>query len=727
MPDGTISAGRRYSLHAMNVHQSRHRRTHLSATATEPTAMVPAVGKVAAAPEDVGLSPAEALAERAGRELGAGPQPGQVIEAGPQPGGLGWEPSHKTVPASQQSAVQHGKDDSALVSSTYDQVLAAGGNAAGASLAAIQKLQELVEQRPGDTAYASTLIRESNSTIEKITATLAANASGKAFTSKDVDEDAIKNTALALSVVAASAGAVSTFTIARSLASKIVEHGSLENVDNGFNAARRQGYKELFRATYAALLADGKKDAARELKARGPIEAFEDVALDVAHDLHLGSSDAQVVGFVGDQANNVLHVEVNGAQVAVDVAQGTADSIDDMGQVSDRHVAQSVKFAANEGLRLHGGLLSRAHTLALDGIDHALKVGKRIADIKPGGSYALGGEIDIDAGASVALTAEVTVELDDNGKYTVSGEAGAQVGLSAIAGVDAGGAGAAEFEFDNAADAKKAALILAGAGATILGGEVLAPALLPHPQDLSFLKGHISSLEVTGTVGAEVDESFGVGPIDAEAGFRAEASLGFSVEFDDGKPSAMVRTTELHGEATLKAGVTFMRGEDSLWVGFVDGATEATLTVETSIPIDQAKVLDVAAFVLSPATAALDGPASTTLTLDVEGHLNDLGATATVTVEGLDGEEAHQVVGGLFKGEGKQAFDGLGATVSGEATTFDTREGGSGHFGIEFAGLGFDIQGHSQVTRIHESKSFEVKLGADKQAADAAPAAAPAD
>ncbi|QSQ26859.1 hypothetical protein JY651_18925 [Pyxidicoccus parkwayensis] len=383
------------------------------------------------------------------------------------------------------------------------------------------------------------------------------------------------------------------------------------------------------------------------------------------------------------------------AEVAIDAQKKTLDLVGDVAQAGGKAAFDAVKFAAKEGLKLGDKLQQKVHDAALDGIDKATGLDGKIKDLGPGDSMKLSGKVGVAAELDVELKGEFEIKREKDGKYVVSGEAGAGVGLGAGAAAHVTAGGKVEYKFDNAEDAKKGALILAGAGATA-ANPVLGAALAPRPDDVKFLNQHLSSVEIKGGVDASVDASFGgeVGAgASAGASAGAAASASYKLEFENGKPKALVRTMELEVSGKAEASVelfgklgkqtgTDAQGNpinDSLQAfSGVSGEVKGKVAVETKIPLDSAKIGDWAAFAASPTTAAFAGAAETTIKGELTGDGGDVGVKGDFELSGLSGKEVQTVAGRLLHGDFGHALDGVKVDTKGSWGTFTDKELGIG-------------------------------------------------
>lgn len=414
---------------------------------------------------------------------------------------------------------------------------------------------------------------------------------------------------------------------------------------------------------------------------------------------------ADAISFGGDAVQAGGRFVQGVANVAVDAGRKTVDFAGDVaGDVKDA-AEGALKFAAEQGLKLAGRALDAVHNLALNTIDAGLGVGKNINKLGVGDSYKLGEKVSAGLGLDVTGEGQLEVKHTAKDSYVVSGEISADVGLKLGGGGMAGLGGKTEFKFDNAEDAKKATLVLAGAGAaasTAVTAPELALALVPHPGEISFLKDHISAIELKGNVSADVDSKFDLGFAEGGAAASAGLSSSYRVEFEGGKPVALSRATELSGTGTAQTAFNFInknmsrQGMDSI-TGAINqgGEAKGTVTVETRIPLDAAKIPDVALFLASPTSAAFSGAAETSVKGSLVVDQGDKGVQGDVEISKLSGHEARQIVGDLVQGKVNDAFRGVKVDFSASASRFEDR-GFNPSLDLKVGGFGIELDGYSE-------------------------------
>jgi len=531
--------------------------------------------------------------------------------------------------ATPTSPAAQAKLDSAQVQSAYDTAKQTGQTDEVASNAAAQKLRDLTNQN-SDPAYVNSLLRESSPTLDKIAATAGRNAAeGQG---SDNDKDRMKDSLRALSDVTAKAGPVGAYYVGDKLAKACPNSGELHQFDDAFyDNAKNGGSPLLMQATYSALQAQGKGDSADKLVHPGGgggilgtiTGALGDIAggiVDGAKGIFGAAKDA-----AGDVINGVVNVAEKGASLAVDAVKGTVDFAGDVAKAGVEDIKTAAEYAAKNGLKLADGLLTRAHDLLHDGLDSALHVGDHIKDLKPGDEYTLsaGGSAALGIGAAVDTSVQVQRQAD--GSYSVSADMKADLclglgkALGGQVGVDAKGT----YHFDNADDAKRAALTLATQEAGTLAGPIIGPALAPTPSETDFLSQHLSSLELKGDAAVGVSGLFNkVG--DKSTGFNAslDAESGYRVDFANGKPTDLVKVTEATAQGRGGIAGLAMQGlspqmqQQEPYKSIIEGGdAKGKITIETKLPLDASKIGDLASVITDPLSLPV-GSARSKITLE---------------------------------------------------------------------------------------------------------------
>jgi hypothetical protein len=406
------------------------------------------------------------------------------------------------------------------------------------------------------------------------------------------------------------------------------------------------------------------------------------------------------IDFAGDVVKAGGRLVVGSAEVIVDAGAKTINFVGDIATDSPKALGGVLKFAAENGLKLAGNARAAARDFVRDRIDDAFDIGGRIDKLGVNDSYSLGGGVSAALGIGGGASGAVEVKRTRDG-YSVSSELNASLSAGIEVNGEAGIGGKAEFKFKNAADAKRAALILLGVNASA-ASPLLAPALLPSGREASFLKGHLSSVEVSATVAGKVDNKFGAGPLEAgvEAGVGAETV--YRLEFKGGKPTALVRSTSFSLNAGADAALKLVEkplgsvAGDRLKAAVTKGGeASGTVTVETRLSLDSAKLPDVAQLLSNPTAAAFVGGAETTVKASFLLDAGDQGFELLTGASGLSGGEARHVVNQLVQGRVGEAFAGVGVEPFASVDFF--RDNGlNAHIDAKFANVGFDVRGYSE-------------------------------
>lgn len=626
-------------------------------------------------------------------------------------------------------SVTQGKADAAQVQKAYDDSLKANnGNEARASEAATSKMVELTRAHKGDVAYSRSLVAASQPTLDKIATAAGKNANGEAYYKDGDDDEAIKRSMVNLSDVAAASGQLGTYQIADTLAKKLPNRDELEAVDDGFYRAMDDGHSDaLFKATAQRMVGLGKKTGAEELVDRGgggfslnPLDHLGDL-VDVVKDL-----GGDLIGAVGDAGSAVvdvagkgLHVISEAGEFVVDAAKGTVGLAKDLADATLDEVKGAVKYAVEQGLELAGNVRDFLRSKALEVTGKA--VGK-IGDLEPGESVDLHADVDVSLGLSVGVNGSVSVAKNEDGSFTVAGQVGADFGFAAEGEGEAGLAGRVEMKFATADEAKKAAekLLLMGASGV---SPVLMPVLAPSPSELKDMMQHVSAVELTGSAAAEIQG------LPADDGLKGEVgvSTSYRMEFENGKPVALVRKSELNGElnASLPKEVTQALKASGLNLN-VGADFKGSVSLETRIPLSgDLGGKDLLAFIASPATAVVAGKAESSIHLEGSvdgssttglasgpltiGHTETQGTTVSLDISDIDASEVTSVFGKLIKGDFSHLTQGVDVNLS--AGWEKWKEGTDG-FEADFTIAGEGVEASAGRTRHDtlEEHSVDVAL-----------------
>ncbi|MFP2924018.1 hypothetical protein ACLESO_02135 [Pyxidicoccus sp. 3LG] len=302
----------------------------------------------------------------------------------------------------------------------------------------------------------------------------------------------------------------------------------------------------------------------------------------------------------------------------------------------------------------------------------------------PGDTLTLNGSLDVKVGLKGGIEGEAEIERTADGKYQLSAEVTADFGVGLVGSASVSAGGRMEFKFDSPEEAAKAAIILGKGPASLASGG----------EDQKFMMDHLSAMEVTVGAGAEAGLGGKFGPGGAELSASIEANTGYRVEFDKGKPTHLVRTTEVEGSGA--AGVaTDLKGKAGLNIG---GDVTGSVSLETKIPLDASKLdgKDVLAFLASPASAPFAGPAETSITVEGSIDTGTSGHFFSAEVSGLSGEEVQSITKKLMDGKYETAFDDVKVDAKMTTGSFKDRELG---LGAKLGVVDFNVSGrHRDVT-----------------------------
>lgn len=324
-----------------------------------------------------------------------------------------------------------------------------------------------------------------------------------------------------------------------------------------------------------------------------------------------------------------------------------------------------------------------------------------------GDSVSLSGNLDVKVGLKGGISGEAAIERTEEGKYQLSAEVTADVGVGLLGSASVGAGGRMEWKLDTPEEAAKAALILAKGPS----------AMIPGSEDAKFLKDHLSAVEVNvnGEVEGGVNFKVGSGNVDLSASLGATGGL--RVEFDKGKPTHLVKTVEFEGSGA--AGVaTGLKGKADLNVG---GEVSGSVSIETKTPLDASKLdgTDVLSFLAGAKSDALAGPSETSITVEGSVDKGNEGHYFTAEVAGLSDKDVQSVTDKLKAGKFENAFDDLKKEAKVTQGTFKDREAG---LGAKLVVVDFELNArHRDVTAEGGgggNGSTTVSLGSGKRRGD---------
>jgi hypothetical protein len=357
-----------------------------------------------------------------------------------------------------------------------------------------------------------------------------------------------------------------------------------------------------------------------------------------------------VVDRAGDAAGSL-------GGLADDVADGANDFVDDLVDA-----AETGKDAVVTGL----GVADRLAPLHLS---------ERLDDLGVGDSITIAADGELAAGLGAAGDVSLVVTRTEDG-FQVTASAGAQLGGSVkIFDFLGGPAVSAEFTFDTRAEAVQG---LEGLLKLPFKFTPADPFIGPSGDEIATLVDNVSAVELDATAVAEVDSLFGLSGLHAEG---AEGALGISrgarIEFEDGKPTALVAVVDVTAAgaaefsdarlAALGLGLDVPNGVR------VEASGSLGLEVRRSISGgpegDPASLVDL---VLSPGDVDL-GPPVGTVRGGLEFELDNRGVQLGFEADDLDRGDVGAFVDRLAHGDVEGAIASTGSTLTGSFNTFEDR------------------------------------------------------
>jgi hypothetical protein len=415
----------------------------------------------------------------------------------------------------------------------------------------------------------------------------------------------------------------------------------------------------------------------------------------------------EVAEFGVDAAGKVVDVARVPAGFVVDRVGDVIDVAGDVLDVSPADVGKALETAAKTGLKLGGFVLDKARDVMRDALNDGLQIKNQINKLGVGDTYSLGGSVSLGIGVGGGVGGDIEVKRTTEG-YTVSAGANADVGLGVGFGAKAEAGARTEFKFDNKRDAQRAALILAGASAATVAPPPLKPALVPSAGDLNFLKDNLSAVELNHGVSAELDAKFGSGFVEAGVAAGAKVQTTYRMEFEDGKPSELVRSVNFStsGEAKAALGLVKKFGGDvggELSAAMKGGAElDGNVTVETRIPLGSSGISN-----LDSLAGRLDS-AETSIKATVTADAGERGVQAEVGVSGLSIRETRRALSDLMRGRVGDAFDEVDVAAAGSFSAF--RDSGYDFgFDLNFGKVGVDASIYAERRDVRQ----KIEIGTD--------------
>ena len=210
------------------------------------------------------------------------------------------------------------------------------------------------------------------------------------------------------------------------------------------------------------------------------------------------------------------------------------------------------------------------------------------------------------------------------------------------------------------------------------------------PEDRQFLKDRMSSFEVKLTAGGQYESLFGakdIARIGAQTGVKIQNS--FKIEYQDGQPVNLVRTTEITGSGAGRIGLSPTTAKTKTG----DGKT--SISMETKIPLDATKITDLPTLLADPISAARLEQAETTIKSVTEIDGGRYGTIDETEISHLSVDDAAQIVEKTLLGKPEEAFEGIKAEVKTKSSRFED-SGLNINIDFEFKGFGFEYEARNE-------------------------------
>jgi len=420
------------------------------------------------------------------------------------------------------------------------------------------------------------------------------------------------------------------------------------------------------------------------------------------------------------------------------VVTGKSDLVPDDGAWTGlrnvgKDVVGLVEGAANKVEELRKNALNGA-------LDATLNLSDSVKSLKPGDQLTIGANGSVSAEIDAEAAGSVEVKRNTDGTYSVRAEASAVVGIGALDNkLDVGGTGKVEFKFDTLDQALSGtqALVktgLATGGQSVLPG--LATAAAPSPDEVKNLTSHLSAVELDASAVAKLDARFGLTNVmSAGAEGKLKFDQGMRVEFKDGKPSAVVATAQLKGEAAAEASNVLKDlalkqlpperieefkskyGFDPRDVkGTVTAEAGVTLQVRTPIttepvpggsPTTQLKAL------LDDPSKATTGPTTASIQLDGNAKANSAGVNFSLHLDNVEPAKLGTFVSQLADGKPEAAVASTGGALSAQFGFFTDESRGWANHGLDLGVAG--VEGKNVIRRQGEQYQVTVSPTDDRQ------------
>jgi|GEM_PF-3381521 len=335
----------------------------------------------------------------------------------------------------------------------------------------------------------------------------------------------------------------------------------------------------------ARTLRDNAVDGARTLRdnAVDGARTLRDNAVDGARTLRDNAVDG---------ARTLRDNAVDGARTLRDNAVDGARTLrDNAVDTFDRHVLQPTRDAMEQALNTVRRPIENAF---LEQINHLNE---------PGESFTVAGGANVSAYAITgAGSREISIAYseDADGKPVYTVRAGGELGVGLDVGQKLGVEGSdaeimasagvyMEYTFSTPEEAARAAAIFSTQA--LVGNNVPLGAALHCAEylagDKQFLNEHLSAIEL----GPKIAGELGISGI-ASLGIEGSISASARIEFEEGRPSALVFGQELSVAGNASLGLNFADGvlDDELSLSLLNGEARVTLSAEQRIPLDASQL-----------------------------------------------------------------------------------------------------------------------------------------
>lgn len=330
------------------------------------------------------------------------------------------------------------------------------------------------------------------------------------------------------------------------------------------------------------------------------------------------------------------------------------------------------------------------------------------ANCKVGGSFEFG--VGLETSYEVKCTKKIP-DPDNPGKFiseyavTIETSPEVKVALGIVELTDAPGV-KVEYKFKNADE-------LAVFHKTLIKSNVLAVGINmgPTKEERDLINSRLSSIEIKNNVGAEFDAKFGIKDaveLGTKPGIKVNNS--FKIEYENGQPTSLVRTTEISGEAG-KFGLSIpIVGSDKgfdLNTKLLPG--KHTATFETRVPIETTDKLDVVTLLADPLRATQLENAETTLKYTTENDTGPVGTQFELEIKNLSAGETEKLAHSLITADSSE-LKGIKFDVKSKHSVF-TDTGINYGIDLSYKGFGVDASGLAEkrdvTTTEFERKNVE--------------------